>query len=125
METMTITEEVNYRRIDCFSTNDNGFLGKIVLRLRFPVEFFDVFISPRLIQSEGHYPPDEDEGPEPIARALLTLDKDGLNGIQNDLLSMLPKLNRNQDIVPQWLQLYSMITLAQNRHVVVHSILDD
>jgi hypothetical protein len=122
---MTITDEVDYRRIDCFSLGNDGFLGKVVLRLRFPVEFFDVFISPNLMQSEGHYPPDEDEGPDPIARPLLTLDKEGLDAIQKDLLTMLPKLNRDQGIVPQWLQLYSMITLAQNGHVVVHSILDD
>ena len=122
---MTITDEVDYRRIDCFSLGNDGFLGKVVLRLRFPVEFFDVFISPNLMQSEGHYPPDEDEGPDPIARPLLTLDKEGLDAIQKGLLTMLPKLNRDQGIVPQWLQLYSMITLAQNGHVVVHSILDD
>ena len=119
------TDEVDYRRIDCYSLDEDGFLGKIILRLRFSVEFFDVFISARLIQSEGHMSPDEDEGPDPIARPLLTLDKEGLDAIQRDLLTMLPKLNRDQGDVPQWLQLYSMITLALNGHVVVHSILDD
>jgi len=119
------TNEVDYRRIDCFILDEDGFLGTIVLRLRFSVEFFDVFISPRLIQSEGHYSPDEDEGPDPIARPLLTLDKEGLDAIQNDLLAMLPKLHRDQNLVSPWLQLYAMITLAQKGHVVVHSILDD
>jgi len=118
-------DEADYRRIECFSLDEDGYLERIVLRLRFPVEFFATFISPRLIQSEGHYSPDEDEGPDPIARELLTLDKDGLDSIQNDLLAMLPKLHRNQKIVSPWLNLYAMTTLALNGHVVMHSILDD